>query len=138
MERSLTIPSNPAAIDLVEAFLSALAADLGLSEDAAGDLIIAGTEAANNAILHGNRQRPDLMVRIEARVDAEGSLRRLRLEVSDEGLNFRPAAPLDPGDPEHLLDISGRGLYIIRHLMDDVRIETGAGGTRVILLKTLA
>ncbi len=137
MERSLTIPSDPAAIDQVEAFLTELALELGLSEDFTGDLIIAGTEAANNAILHGNQQRPELEVRLEARVTVHGAVRQLLLAVTDHGLGL-PVPPPDPTEPEHLLDNSGRGLLIIRHLMDDVRFETGALGTCVVLVKTLA
>jgi serine/threonine-protein kinase RsbW len=138
MERSLTIPSDPAAIDQVEAFLVSLAEDLGLSEDATGDLIIAGTEAANNAILHGNRGRPELQVRLEVLVTPDGSRRRLELAVHDMGHGLPEAPPEDPTSPEHLLDISGRGLLIIRHLMDDVRILPGPRGTTVVLVKSLA
>lgn len=138
MERSLTIPSDPAAIDQVEAFLGELAEELGLSEDFTGDLIIAGTEAANNAILHGNQQQAGLLVRLEARVSMEGDRRRLFLEVLDQGAGLPQPPPPDPTEPEHLLDTSGRGLLIIRHLMDEVRIESDALGTRVVLVKTLS
>jgi serine/threonine-protein kinase RsbW len=140
MDRQLTIPSNPAAISEVEAFLSAVAAEAGLSEDHAGDLIIAGTEAVNNAILHGNASRPELTVRIQARLEAGEGPRVLQLIVDDHGGDFRPARleGVDPTDPEHLLDESGRGLLIIRHLMDEVRIETGRPGTRVVMSKRLS
>ena len=138
MERSLTIPSDPAAIDQVEAFLIALAEDLGLTEDATGDLIIAGTEAANNAILHGNQRRRELEVRLEAQVTTCGPDRRLELAVHDMGHGLPEAPPEDPTSPEHLLDISGRGLLIIRHLMDEVRILAGERGTTVVLVKSLA
>ena len=138
MERSLVIPSDPAAIDLVETFLSVLAQDLGLSEDAAGDLIIAGTEAANNAILHGNQRQCGLSVRLDASVVSDGATRRLQVVVTDEGSCDWPLQESDPTLPEHLLDVSGRGLLIIRHLMDDVRIEPNCPGTRIILVKTLA
>jgi len=138
MERSLTIPSDPAAIDQVEAFLVSLAEDLGLGEDAAGDLIIAGTEAANNAILHGNQRRPDLHVRLDVQVTGVGPHRQLELAVHDMGHGLPETPPEDPTSPEHLLDISGRGLLIIRHLMDEVRILPGARGTTVVLVKSLA
>lgn len=134
MERSLSIPSDPAAIDLVEAFLTTLACDLGLSEDAAGDLIIAGTEAANNAILHGNRQRRELPVLLEARVRGG----RLELAVTDQGEGLPDEPIADPTTPEHLLDVSGRGLLIIRHLMDEVRVEPLDPGTRVVMVMSLA
>ncbi|MDP2361779.1 MAG: ATP-binding protein [bacterium] len=137
MERSLCIPSDPAAIDLVEAFLSAIASDLGLTDDQAGDLIIAGTEAANNAILHGNQQRRDLSVRLHARVAPCRQGRYLELSVSDEGHGLPDTPQADPTEPEHLLDISGRGLLIIRHLMDEVRVETSERGMRIVLVKTI-
>lgn len=137
MDRRLDIPSDPAAIDQVEAFLVSVAEEAGLSEDAAGDLIIAGTEAVNNAILHGNASRPELQVRIQAILEPDSHPPTLLLIVDDHGGNFRPArdAPSDPTDPEHLLAESGRGLLIIRHLMDEVRIESGNTGTRVVMGK---
>ncbi len=138
MERSLSIPSDPAAIDKVESFLTELCAEWGLSDDEAGDLIIAGTEAANNAILHGNRRCRELQVRLQAQVRQVGGTRLLELTVCDEGQGLPDEAPEDPTSPEHLLDISGRGLLIIRHLMDEVRIEALEPGTRVVMIKSLA
>lgn len=137
MDRRLDIPSDPAAIDLVEAFLVSVADEAGLGEDAAGDLIIAGTEAVNNAILHGNASRPELQVRIQALLEPGAQPPTLLLIVDDHGGDFRPGrdANADPTDAEHLLDESGRGLLIIRHLMDEVRIESGNAGTRVVMSK---
>lgn len=134
LERSLVIPSDPAEISVVEAFLAEFAAEAGLDEDRTGDILIAGTEVVNNAILHGNRSRPELQVHIRVRL----ADRAVEIRVEDQGAGFDGHRDTDPTDAEHLLDESGRGLLIIRHLMDEFRFEPHPGGQAAILIKRLA
>lgn len=134
LERRLSIASDPAAIGEVEAFLAEFAAEAGLDEDRTGDILIAGTEVVNNAILHGNHSRPELQVHIHVRL--EGA--EVTIRVDDEGQGFDTARSTDPTDTEHLMDESGRGLLIIRHLMDEVRFEQHPRGQTAILVKRLA
>ena len=86
---------------------------------------VALTEALSNAILRGNRDDPDKHVRIRAEVDAM----RLVVEVIDEGTGFDlDAAALDPTTPENLGREDGRGLFLMRKLMDRVeRLEAPNG-----------
>lgn len=137
MERVLTIPSEPSAIADVERFLTELALELGLTEDQTGDLIIAGTEAANNAIYHGNELKPELPVRVKALVERERGHTRLVLAVSDQGHDQFSSTgnTTRPSLPASLLAESGRGLLIIRHLMDEVHISSDDTGTHVTLIK---
>ena len=78
-------------------------------------LPIALTEAIANAILRGNGECSDKVVRVRARVDDV----ELVVEVVDEGAGFDLAAcTLDPTTPEHLEREDGRGLFLIRTLVD--------------------
>jgi len=86
---------------------------------------VALTEAVSNAILRGNRDDPAKHVVVRARVDAEC----LILEVRDEGPGFDIDASLvDPTVPANLDREDGRGLFLMRKLMDSVeRIEVPTG-----------
>lgn len=92
-------------------------------------------EALANAIKHGNQLNPDRRVHLEIRVDPP---RELVLVVEDEGNGFDPASLSDPTDANNLLRSSGRGVYYMRHFMDEVRFQSSAeGGTRIELIKKL-
>lgn len=86
---------------------------------------VALTEALSNAILRGNGDDPAKHVQVRARVDPE----RLVVEVVDEGPGFDlDHAVSDPTAPENLDREDGRGLYLMRQLMDHVeRIEIPHG-----------
>lgn len=78
---------------------------------------VALTEALSNAILYGNREDRTKQVRLTASLDD----RALVLEVADEGPGFdMDACTLDPTDPANLEREDGRGLYLMRSLMDRV------------------
>lgn len=80
---------------------------------------VALCEALANAILYGNREDPDKRVDVSVAVDHDA----VWLEVRDEGAGFDPARVPDPTDPERVSRESGRGLYLIRQLVDEVRFN---------------
>ncbi|HWJ13328.1 MAG TPA: ATP-binding protein [Gemmatimonadaceae bacterium] len=86
---------------------------------------VALTEALSNAILRGNGDDPGKHVRVHAEVGAE----RLVVEVGDEGPGFDlDASLIDPTTPENLGREDGRGLFLMRKLMDRVeRLEAARG-----------
>jgi serine/threonine-protein kinase RsbW len=93
---------------------------------------VALTEALSNAILRGNRDDRDKPVRVHAEVDAE----ELIVEVSDQGEGFDlEASTTDPTAPENLEREDGRGLFLMRKLMD--RVESRHSGTGTIVRLTL-
>lgn len=78
---------------------------------------VALTEALSNAILRGNGESPSKHVQVRAAVDRE----RLVIEVVDEGAGFDlDGCTSDPTSPENLTREDGRGLYLMRQLMDQV------------------
>ena len=86
---------------------------------------VALTEALSNAILRGNGDDPAKHVHVRAEVDK----RRLIVEVADEGAGFDlDKSEIDPTRPENLDREDGRGLYLMRKLMDSVeRVEAPHG-----------
>jgi serine/threonine-protein kinase RsbW len=91
---------------------------------------VALTEALSNAILRGNAEDPDKRVRVNARVDQV----TLVIEVIDEGTGFdMDECTLDPTTPERLESEDGRGLFLMRKLMDRVEQLPGRPGNVVRL-----
>ncbi len=74
------------------------------------------TEALSNAMLYGNAHDPSQNVRLEVRIVGG----RLRATVRDQGNGFDPAAVPDPTRPENLTRPCGRGLFLMRQLLDEV------------------
>lgn len=87
-------------------------------------------EAIANAVIHGNREDVKKQVRIRCRFDARQCV---SISVSDEGEGFDPRKVPDPTRPENLESEHGRGIFLMRTYMDEVRYEKG--GTEVHLVK---
>jgi serine/threonine-protein kinase RsbW len=79
-------------------------------------------EALANAIVHGNHEDPRKRVCVACRCTTDGEV---SLTVQDEGQGFDTAAVLDPTAPENRLLQHGRGIYLMKTLMDDVCFEQG-------------
>lgn len=89
------------------------------------------TEALANAVLYGNRSDPAKIVRVEVALD----LSRVVLDVKDEGPGFDPADVPDPTLPDRLEGTGGRGLFLIRKLMDEVEYNDCGNAVRLVLLR---
>lgn len=102
---------------------------LGVSEESLFEVRVAFEEALRNAMLHGNKMDAQKKVLVEAEMSEE----KVKICVSDEGAGFDPEKIPDPTDEENILKTSGRGVYIIRHFMDEVKYENG--GRKVSMIK---
>jgi serine/threonine-protein kinase RsbW len=98
------------------------------------NLRVGVTEAVANAVLYGNESDPAKIVRVEVSLDPS----RVVLRVRDEGRGFDPASVPDPTLPENLERPGGRGLFLIRHLMDEVEYNERGNEVRLVLLKDSA
>ncbi len=127
------IPGDVAWLDLVQGVAEEVGRQAGLDEDQRLDLGLAVREGTINAIEHGHRDLPGEPVRLTFRLETA----RVRVEIADRGPGFDPARVPDPTDPENLLRPSGRGLLLIRSLVDTVDWRTGPDGTTLILEKLL-
>lgn len=103
----------------------------GVLEEIIFDIHVAFEEALRNAMIHGNKLQPDKKVKVEIEITPE----EVTISVGDEGEGFDVSRLPDPTVEENLLKESGRGVYLIRYLMDEVRYENG--GRRVVMKKRL-
>jgi serine/threonine-protein kinase RsbW len=85
------------------------------------DVEIALREALANAIIHGNREDAQKHVQVTCRCELDG----VSIAVKDEGEGFDIDKVPDPTTPENVGSVSGRGIYVMKALMDEVRFEGG-------------
>ncbi len=120
----LLISSERKNISLVEPFLRSIDCFVELEESRYYNALIAVTEAVNNGIVHGNACDPEKTVSLSVRCTPE----HLIIAVKDQGAGFNPDGVPDPRRRENILKDGGRGVFLIRSLMDDSRyINTGSG-----------
>ncbi len=115
----VALPSTPASISDVESLIDVACAELALSEDAYGNILIAVTEAVNNAIIHGNNLDASLSVHVGVHNNTEW----VCFTVTDQGKGFNPETIPDPTAPENLLKENGRGIFLMKNLADEVTFE---------------
>jgi serine/threonine-protein kinase RsbW len=89
------------------------------------------TEALANAVLYGNESDPAKTIRVEVSLNGE----RVVVCVSDEGNGFDPSSVPDPTAPENLSAPGGRGLFLIRHLMDEAQYNERGNSIRMVLTR---
>lgn len=130
---TLEIESDPNNLITVEEFVNYFTVDLRIDPERLPGLLLAVTEATTNAIIHANKC--DLNKKV--RIDVEVVENKLYIRVKDEGKGFDPAKVPDPTEPENLLKDSGRGLYLMRVYMDDLKYEVTPDGTETTLILNL-
>jgi serine/threonine-protein kinase RsbW len=126
----LVLPSRLEELERVDEASLRCARLAGLDEGRSTEVAIAVVEAVTNAIMHGNRQDENKIVRVKYAC----SPGTVRVVVHDEGSGFDLSCLLDPTDPERCMRCSGRGIYIMRHVMDDVEFDM-SNGTTVTMTK---
>lgn len=124
---TLKISSDANNLRLVERLIEDVCELYGMNEDGYGNMLIAVTEAVNNAIYHGNKCATDKFVKI----GFEPIHNELIFSVTDEGPGFDPSSLPDPTDPANIDKISGRGVFLMSSLSDSIRFEDN--GRKVLL-----
>jgi len=81
-------------------------------------------EALGNAIRYGNGEDPDRFVRVYVELGRDF----VRIHVDDDGHGFDSSRVPDPTHPDNLEREYGRGLFVIRHLVDDVAFNEKGNG----------
>jgi serine/threonine-protein kinase RsbW len=120
MIKELEIKSNPERIHEVEQFIEEIRDHLGFKDDVFGNVMVAVTEAVNNSIRHGNRGDLSKVVKIRC---AALNPYRIMMAVEDEGNGFDPNELPDPTAPENVLRESGRGVFLMRQLSDEISFQ---------------
>ena len=126
-EKVLTFSSTTANIAIVENLVDELCETHSIKEDFYGNILIALTEAVNNAIVHGNKLDEDKQVRLA--VSHSGEV--LKFTIQDEGPGFDYDNLPDPTAPENIEKPNGRGVFLMKNLAD--RCEFLEDGTIVAL-----
>lgn len=127
MEKSLQISSKIENLRKVEKLVDELSAEYSISSDVYGNILIAVLEAANNAILHGNKLNEDKNVTIK--IDNVGNI--LKFSIQDEGVGFDYQHVPDPTAPENIENVNGRGIFLMEKLSD--KLEFSQNGSIVEL-----
>ena len=110
----------------VDRILEAVA-PAGLDEDRLTDLAVALAEALSNAAVHGHRLDPKRRVAIVLAVSPGCVV----VEVSDSGIGFDAHAVRDPTSPERQLAPGGRGIFLMRRLVDEVSYNASGNTVRL-------
>lgn len=126
-EYSFAIPSKLDKLIEVEKIAEKISGASGLSKDQCNNIAIAITEAAGNAIVHGNQKDPRKKVIIHFQVTEK----QIVAEVKDEGKGFNPDKVSNPLKPENIMKESGRGIFILKSLMDSVSFHFSPKGTTI-------
>ncbi len=133
IEIHLRVPSVMDWLDVVDRVATGIAEQLNYSTEEANGLANSVLEAGTNAIQHGHRYDATLPVDFHFEIERD----RIRILVHDCGPGFDVDKVLhaDPTAPEFLLAPRGRGIFIMKSLMDDVsfRIVAGGGCTAILI-----
>jgi serine/threonine-protein kinase RsbW len=129
----MTMHSNPKLIHRVEKFLQKVNKSAHLDEIQFNKVLISTTEAMNNAIFHGNKSDPRKKVYLTCELSTE----RMILRVRDSGAGFNPHKIANPLDESNLLRESGRGIFLMRTLMDKVQFHFSEEGSEVEMVLLL-
>ncbi len=117
----IEIPSLSENIRMIESFIDNCKEKFQLNEDIYGNIMIAVTEAVNNAIRHGNRN--DSTKNVSLALTLEENL--IRFKIEDEGTGFDYNSLPDPTAPENIEKPGGRGIFLMKHLSDEVEFKEG-------------
>jgi serine/threonine-protein kinase RsbW len=132
--KELTLPSQLESLEVADAAAVECAELAGFDEREAGEVATAVIEAVTNAVVHGNCCSDDKCVALRFR--CEPGL--IKIEVGDCGDGFDLSCVHDPTDPEWCMSCSGRGIFIMRAIMDSVEFEISPeAGTTVTMVKRL-
>ena len=131
---NLQLKSTMESVGEVEEAAEKFAADTGLDEDQRFHVVMALREAVVNAVMHGNEYDPARSVD----VSFENNGADLIFKICDQGKGFDPDSLPDPLAPDNILRGTGRGIFLIRSLMDEVHFRSLHPGTELTLVKHLA
>lgn len=116
---SIEIGSDLKFMSEVELLIDTVCEDLELNEDHYGNILIAVTEAVNNAIVHGNHNDEDKKVKVAVQKEDE----KVTFTVADEGKGFDYENLPDPTAPENIEKPDGRGIFLMKNLSDEVSFD---------------
>ncbi|MGQ1947366.1 ATP-binding protein [Geofilum sp. OHC36d9] len=127
----MVIVSDIKNISLVEKLIDDLTSRFQLHADVYGKVLLAVVEGVNNAILHGNRGDKSKHVVIDYEVNDSD----LVFVIKDEGNGFNYQNLPDPTLPENIERTSGRGVFLMKHLADDLEFNECGNNVKLVFNK---
>lgn len=132
-KETLRVPGRREVVSEVRSWLETTLAEWATPEDAAADLLLAVSEVCNNIIRHGFKDAGDGEIEIQAFWEKD----QVRVTVVDTAPPFTPPYEVAPSLLDPLMD-SGRGLFLIGTLMDEISYQSlGERGNRTVLVKRI-
>jgi len=128
MKKKITIESKLENICAIEKMIDEVSDEIKISSDIYGKILIATIEAVNNSIVHGNKLDPDKNVFIELYFEKPN----LHILIADQGAGFDFLTVPDPTTPENIENVSGRGVFLMKKLADNLIFNDS--GTQVELI----
>ena len=121
----ISIPSLIENIKIIESFIDNAKESFEINDDIYGNIMISVTECISNAIVHGNKSDKNKLVHLELKMEDD----QLKFIIEDEGAGFDLEVLPDPTSPENIEKPGGRGIFLIKHLTDEVKFEDGGKKT---------
>lgn len=115
----IEIPSLLENIRMIESFIDNVKEEYNLDDGIYGNIMIAVTESVNNAIRHGNKLDPNKNVKLSLQLNES----QVKFLIEDEGPGFDYNNLPDPTAPENIEKPGGRGIFLMRHLADEVSFK---------------
>lgn len=115
----IQIPSLSENIRIIESFIDNAKERFSLDDDIYGNIMIAVTESVNNAIKHGNRNDSKKSVSLSLFLNEN----IIKFIIQDEGAGFDYSKLPDPTAPENIDKPGGRGIFLMKHLSDEVNFK---------------
>ncbi len=115
----MVLNTESQSIHKVEKYVDNLCSKLSVNSDYYGNILIALTEAVNNAMNHGNKMDPEKKVKLSC----ENAEKEIGFKIEDEGEGFDYDSLPDPTDPENIDKPNGRGVFLMKHLADEVNFH---------------
>lgn len=125
------LPSDFDSVTKVESIIDFVCKIVNVSEDHYGNILIAVTEAVNNAIIHGNK----LNAAVPFNISAAHSYSAFCFTICDKGDGFNYDELPDPTNPENIIKDNGRGVFLMKSLSDNVKFDDGGRSVTVYFNK---
>ncbi len=130
MEKTITIQSKLDNICHIEKLVDEISEECKLTSDLYGKVLIATIEAVNNSIVHGNKLDSSKTVEIAVRIDDS----KINIYVKDQGPGFDFNNVPDPTKPENIENVSGRGVFLMRNLADDISFKDNGSVVELVFI----
>lgn len=115
-------------INLVERLIDDISAKYQLHSDIYGKLLLAVVEGVNNAIVHGNKLESDKDVILQYQITDK----YIQFVITDNGPGFDYRNLPDPTKPENIEKTHGRGIFLMKHLADEVEFNDKGNEVKVV------